>query len=72
MNRILVINSSINGENGNSTMLVSEFVEKLNKAQTNLNFTNRDLTQPETPHLTSKEQGFASARKAIDSLVHDF
>ena len=53
-------------------MLVSEFVEKLNKAQTNLNFTNRDLTQPETPHLTSKEQGFASARKAIDSLVHDF
>jgi len=55
MNKILVINSSINGENGNSTMLVSEFVEKLNKAQTNLKFTNRDLTQPEIPHLTSNE-----------------
>ena len=55
MNKILVINSSINGENGNSTMLVSEFVEKLNKAQTNLKFTNRDLIQPEIPHLTSKE-----------------
>jgi len=55
MNKVLVINSSINGENGNSTMLVREFVEKLNKAQTNLNFTHRDLTQPEIPHLTSNE-----------------
>lgn len=54
MKNILVINSSINGEQGNSSLLSKELTSSL-VLQSNVNIVARDLNTPILPHLTQPE-----------------
>lgn len=58
INNVLLVNSSINGELGNSNILSHEFVTRLKgKAKTEVNLVSRDLSQDALPHLTQAEMG---------------
>lgn len=54
MHNILLINSSLNGEQGNSNQLANEFVEALT-AQISVNIVERDLNKHEISHLSQQE-----------------
>lgn len=55
-NNVLLINSSLNGEQGNSSKLANEFVAKL-KQHTQINLLERDLAKEPLPHLSQTEMG---------------
>lgn len=54
MNNILLVKSSINGEQGNSNILANELVETLSK-DSEVNIVERDLTKNELSHLSQLE-----------------
>jgi len=56
MNNVLVIKSSINGDNGNSSKLVNRFIEQL-QAKSEFSITTTDLYENELTHLTQAEMG---------------
>lgn len=56
MNNILLIKSSLNGEQGSSNGLAQSLVERLN-ATTEANVVERDLAKNALPHLTQAEMG---------------
>lgn len=53
MKTILVVNSSLNGEAGNSSKLVANYIAKLDNQQVKLDVLN--LNEVQLPHLTQKE-----------------
>ncbi|MDU0112551.1 NAD(P)H-dependent oxidoreductase [Psychrosphaera aquimarina] len=53
---VLLINSSLNGEQGNSNRLASEFVAKLSE-KFEVKVTERDLAKDPLPHLSQAEMG---------------
>jgi len=55
-NNVLLINSSLNSEQGNSNKLATEFIAKL-KQQTQINLLERDLAKEPLPHLSQAEMG---------------
>ena len=55
-NNVLLINSSLNGEQGNSNILANEFVDKL-KQKIQINLLERDLAKEPLPHLYQAEMG---------------
>lgn len=54
MKKVLVLNSSLNGEQGNSTKLSQQFVEQLANNQ-QISVTTRDLSDNAIAHLTQTE-----------------
>ncbi|MEI8674733.1 NAD(P)H-dependent oxidoreductase [Pseudoalteromonas sp. Hal040] len=54
MKKVLVLNSSLNGEQGNSTKLSQQFVEQLANNQ-QISVTTRDLSDNVIAHLTQTE-----------------
>tara|TARA_Y100000782_G_scaffold113441_1_gene146103 strand:+ start:1927 stop:2529 length:603 start_codon:yes stop_codon:yes gene_type:complete len=54
MKKVLVLNSSLNGENGNSTKLTNTFVSQLTE-QDQVAITVRDLSSDAIDHLTQTE-----------------
>ena len=54
MKKVLVIKSSLNGEQGNSNQLTEQFLTKLAQ-QTQVTITERDLSGQSLPHLEQKE-----------------
>ena len=54
MKKVLVLNSSLNGEQGNSTKLSQQFVEQLTNNQ-QISVTTRDLSDNAIAHLTQTE-----------------
>lgn len=72
MKNVLVINSSLNGENGNSTKLATHFADQLKKNKA-LNFIERDLSQMNLPHLGQDEMAAwmtpANERSAQQKLL---
>jgi len=54
MKNMLLINSSLNGEQGNSTILAKEFLSAL-AAKTEVNVIERDLVKQPLPHLSQQE-----------------
>lgn len=54
MKKVLVLNSSLNGENGNSTKLTNTFVSQLTE-QDQVAITQRDLSSNTIDHLTQTE-----------------
>ncbi|WP_462177568.1 FMN-dependent NADH-azoreductase [Pseudoalteromonas gelatinilytica] len=54
MKKVLVLNSSLNGEQGNSTKLSQQFVEQLADNQ-QISVTTRDLSDNAIAHLTQTE-----------------
>ncbi|GAA0356733.1 NAD(P)H-dependent oxidoreductase [Bowmanella denitrificans] len=54
MNKLLLINSSLNGKQGNSWQLAEKFVQQLAKA-TDIQITERDLDGTDLPHLSGTE-----------------
>lgn len=54
MINVLTLNSSLNGNAGNSNKLVSDFVNKLSKSK-DISLTQRDLSQDNLPHLSGNE-----------------
>lgn len=54
MKNVLVINSSLNGEQGNSTILSKELVSSL-AVKADVSIIERDLYQQVLPHLTQQE-----------------
>ncbi len=54
MKKVLVLNSSLNGENGNSTKLTNTFVSQLTE-QGQVAITVRDLSSDAIDHLTQTE-----------------
>ncbi|WP_209326625.1 FMN-dependent NADH-azoreductase [Pseudoalteromonas sp. PA2MD11] len=54
MKKVLVLNSSLNGEQGNSTKLSQQFVEQLANNQ-QISVTTRDLSDNAISHLTQTE-----------------
>lgn len=54
MNKLLLINSSLNGKQGNSWQLAEKFVQQLAKA-TDIQITERDLDGTDLPHLSGAE-----------------
>ena len=54
MKNVLVINSSLNGEQGNSTFLSKELSSSL-ASKADVNIVERDLYKPVLPHLTQQE-----------------
>ncbi|WP_448565217.1 FMN-dependent NADH-azoreductase [Thalassotalea ganghwensis] len=56
MKKVLVIKSSLNGEQGNSNKLTDEFLIKLQKT-TDFTVTERDLSVERIPHLSQEEMG---------------
>ena len=55
MKNILVINSSLSSENGNSSKLSNKLVERLEKQYAELNVVQRNLNEMNLPHLTMEE-----------------
>ena len=55
MKNILVINSSLSSENGNSSKLSNKLVERLQKQYAELNVVQRNLNEMNLPHLTMEE-----------------
>lgn len=55
MQNILVINSSLSSENGNSNKLTSKLIERLTNQYDGLNIVQRDLNEMNLPHLTMEE-----------------
>ena len=55
MQNILVINSSLSSENGNSNKLTSKLIERLTNQYDRLNIVQRDLNEMNLPHLTMEE-----------------
>lgn len=56
MKNVLLINSSLNGEQGNSTILSKELLSSL-VSQADVNVVERDLYEQVLPHLTQSEMG---------------
>ena len=54
MKKVLVLNSSLNGENGNSTKLTNTFVSQLTEKD-QVTITQRDLSSNAIAHLTQTE-----------------
>jgi len=54
MHNILLINSSLNGEHGNSNKLANEFLDAL-KAKMPANIVERDMSKNEVGHLSQQE-----------------
>jgi len=54
MKNILLINSSLNGEQGNSTILAKELLSTL-EAKSKVNIIERDLAKQALPHLSQQE-----------------
>ncbi|WP_102798486.1 FMN-dependent NADH-azoreductase [Bowmanella denitrificans] len=54
MNKLLLINSSLNGKQGNSWQLAEKFVQQLAKAA-DIQITERDLDDTDLPHLSGAE-----------------
>lgn len=54
MTNLLVLNTSLSGENGKSNQLVSQYVEQL-EGKTDVNVVNRDLAAENLPHLSGAE-----------------
>ncbi|MCF7500556.1 MULTISPECIES: NAD(P)H-dependent oxidoreductase [unclassified Pseudoalteromonas] len=54
MKKVLVLNSSLNGENGNSTKLTNTFVSQLTEKD-QVTITQRDLSSNAIDHLTQTE-----------------
>ena len=54
MKNVLVINSSLNGEQGNSTILSQELLSSI-AGQADVNIVERDLYKHVLPHLTQQE-----------------
>lgn len=54
MKNVLLINSSLNGEQGNSSILAQQFVKKLS-ATLEVQVVDRDLTEIDLPHLNQDE-----------------
>ncbi|MFT4939771.1 MAG: FMN-dependent NADH-azoreductase [Paraglaciecola sp.] len=54
MTKVLVINTSLNGEQGNSNKLTEKFVQQW-LGKESLELVNRDLSELNLPHLTSAE-----------------
>ena len=54
MNNVLVLSSSLNFEQGNSSQLAQQFIDKL-QAQQTLHLTKRDLAKQPLDHLTIEE-----------------
>tara|TARA_R110000868_G_scaffold145327_12_gene365494 strand:- start:437 stop:1102 length:666 start_codon:yes stop_codon:yes gene_type:complete len=55
MKNILVVNSSLSGENGNSNKLTSKLVARLKVEHNNINVVERNLTTMNLPHLSMEE-----------------
>lgn len=55
MKTILVVNSSLNSDAGNSSKLVESYLEKLSGDEVKLDIL--DLNEAQLPHLTQKEMG---------------
>jgi FMN-dependent NADH-azoreductase len=55
MKNILVVNSSLSSENGNSNKLTSKLVTRLTSEHTDLNVFERNLNEMNIPHLTMEE-----------------
>lgn len=79
MTNVLAINSSLNGENGNSNKLVATFLEKLQSSRdVSVNVT--DLYENALPHLTQAEMGAwmtdpaerTDEQKALATISDDF
>ncbi|MBB1300641.1 MULTISPECIES: FMN-dependent NADH-azoreductase [Pseudoalteromonas] len=56
MKNVLLINSSLNGENGNSHQLSEQFIAELTQ-KTDITVTRRDVAENSLPHLTQAEMG---------------
>lgn len=54
MTNVLTVNTGLNGANGTSNKLVSEFISEL-KNQTNFTLKERDLSQDNLNHLSAEE-----------------
>ncbi|WP_340680053.1 NAD(P)H-dependent oxidoreductase [Paraglaciecola sp.] len=55
MKNILVVNSSLSSENGNSNKLTSKLVTRLTSEHNGLNVVERNLNEMNIPHLTMEE-----------------
>ena len=55
MKNILVVNSSLSGENGNSNKLTSKLVARLKNQSNAVNVVERDLSNMNLPHLSMEE-----------------
>ncbi|KAJ9448841.1 FMN-dependent NADH-azoreductase [Diplonema papillatum] len=66
--KVLVVNSTLNGANGNSRALTKAFVEQLQEKRSGDEFVYRDLHEDGLPHLSAAEMGawMAAADKRTD------
>ncbi|BDX06277.1 FMN-dependent NADH-azoreductase [Planctobacterium marinum] len=70
MSNVLVVNSSINGEQGNSNKLVQSFIDAL-AAKENITLQELDLNKEQLGHLTSEEmQAWMTAAEQRSEQQH--